>query len=228
MLTDCRGQHNNNNNNNNSSSSSSSSSSSGNNNNSNNNNSNNNNSNSNNNNNNIKAATESTMGNAPLAALTEYFVPSNGKLGVSTMTPNTQKAYDWSAALDRALHMDGEKKELSKRQMDRLHTFLRKAPPQTDVEEWEARWMEKFEKRWPDLTPADVPYYMGQRLRYKYDIFLDEKTFGASDYEWGNSDCPTLIEYAMREDLPCVGLLLRFWDDKDDEFDLGTRPQCSV
>lgn len=172
------------------------------------------------------------MGNAPLSALVEYFVPSFGKLGVSTMTPDSREKYDWNAALDRALQKSGEKKMLSEGQMDRLHTFLRKSPPKTRVEEWESRWMQKFEKRWPDLTPADVPYYMGQRLRYRYDIFLDEKTFGASNYEWGNSDCPTVLEYAMKEDLPCVGLLLRFWDNKEDEFDLDhhpeTRPQCSV
>jgi hypothetical protein len=160
------------------------------------------------------------MGNVP-AVLAEYFLPATwGKRGVSTMAASSRyiKAdgtYDWDGAVTAALAARGQRVEMAHLDVDRLHAFLRKKynPAKKEPREiWETRWMAKWEKRFGTLTPADVPFYMGTRSKYKYDIFLDELTFGATNQPFGNSDTPSVLEHAMKEDLPSVPMLIKFWD----------------
>ena len=158
------------------------------------------------------------MGNAAVV-LAEYFPAAWGKCLFSTPEPETPRhmkkdgTYDWDAAVTNALEQTGKKEMISRNKMERLITFLQKQPKQgAEKEEWERRWMQKWLKRWKDLTPADMPYYMGKRGRYPYDIFVDGKTFGATNHPWGGSDCPSILEYAMRMDWPSVPMLVQIWD----------------
>jgi hypothetical protein len=160
------------------------------------------------------------MGNV-VAALAEYFLTKTwGKRGVSTMVASSRHTkpdgtYDWDRAVTAALNERGTRVELAHLDVDRLHAFLRKKynPRKKEArEQWEARWMEKWEDRFGKLSPADVPYYMGKRGKYKFDIFLDELTFGATNQPFGNSHTPTVLEHAMKEDLPSVPLLVKYWD----------------
>ena len=162
------------------------------------------------------------MGNVP-AVLAEYFLPRTwGKRGVSTLVAASRftkpdGTYDWDGAVTCALSQRGKKVEMSRKKADKLHAFLsKKFNPKKNKKDsaamWELRWMEKWEKRFGALTPADSPYYMGKRGKYTYDIYLDGHVFGATNHPWGNSALPTVLEHAMKEDLPSVPLLIKFWD----------------
>jgi len=124
--------------------------------------------------------------------------------------------FDWEAATEKALHHDQTQRvRLSRTRMNMLHAFLSKSPPPPGKEpagEWEKRWYSKWRERFPDFTPADVPFTIDKRDNYSFDIFLDDRTFGATAYSFGGSSCPTVLEHAINEKLPCVKLLVRWWE----------------
>ena len=148
--------------------------------------------------------------------LKNFFPPVIGYLGTSTLRGKPHRGPK-ADMLKLALMKTGKRVMLRESLRNDLVRFIHKTPKKDeDYDSYRQRWMEKWIRRFPDLTPADIPYYMGKFTTsagtYRYDVFLDGKTFGATNHKFGDSRCETIVEYAERKELPSLQLLTEFWD----------------
>ena len=102
--------------------------------------------------------------------------------------------------------------EFSRNRIDILLKFLHKKPKKgDDINIWNEKWNKKWRLKFFEIKPNDIPYHMDYRYKYRYDIFLDSKTFGATSYNFGGSKCPSILEYAISNNLYCVDLLYNWF-----------------
>eukprot|EP00750_Incisomonas_marina_P032754 INCI9336.3.p4 GENE.INCI9336.3~~INCI9336.3.p4 ORF type:complete len:102 (+),score=14.11 INCI9336.3:94-399(+) len=72
----------------------------------------------------------------------------------------------------------------------------------------QARWREKFHERWPELTPRSIPFHRDSNDGDPHPVYLDELAYGATTNDWGGSDTPCILSFAVSRRLHCVPLLL--------------------
>ncbi|MDC0366915.1 hypothetical protein OAM67_00640 [bacterium] len=57
------------------------------------------------------------------------------------------------------------------------------------------------------LTPFSMPFYQKKIMKYLMTLHLDDKVYGATNYDWGHSCRETILEYAIRRKLECLPVL---------------------